>query len=253
MIARNNVIYMPSTQSTRNAIQWVCYLTIAIILHLVFSIGWLDQRTNATIDIIKNPTAISIVWSGATSAPTVTIPPKRSDPPSIIHRKTFKESANKIQNNIPLPLDASSLKNSTRPITEESVIDNLEAEGTSTASIDSETVSNTVEDSVNDSDASAQQNQKSEGSQQAVSVSGSHPKYPRSAIRRQQEGRVVVALTINEFGKTEDVKVLYSSGYYLLDQSVIRFAKQGQFHPATRNNAPVSSKQEFSFIFTLNE
>ena len=86
---------------------------------------------------------------------------------------------------------------------------------------------------------------------QATPLSSQKPKYPKPAITRNQQGKVTVQLLIDSSGKAQTVKLIKSSGYALLDKSVIRFVRQEKFVSATRNGIPVDSLQAFSFQFVL--
>ena len=57
------------------------------------------------------------------------------------------------------------------------------------------------------------------------------PLYPDQARRLEWEGDVTVSFTINLRGKAEDVVVEQSSGYPLLDQTVVDTVKKGWRFP----------------------
>lgn len=86
----------------------------------------------------------------------------------------------------------------------------------------------------------------------AQPLSNNRPKYPRRAIMRNQQGRVKVNLSVDRQGYVDDIELIDSSGYALLDQSVFRFAKQERFKPATHNGQPIASTQSYIFRFVLN-
>ncbi|WP_372882599.1 TonB family protein [Psychromonas sp.] len=88
--------------------------------------------------------------------------------------------------------------------------------------------------------------------QQAIVVSGRKPVYPQRAILRNQQGRVVVKLTVTSQGKPENPSILNSSGYNILDQAVLAFINRELFMPALQGQERVTSEQLFAFRFELN-
>ncbi|HEY5715402.1 MAG TPA: TonB family protein [Psychromonas sp.] len=88
--------------------------------------------------------------------------------------------------------------------------------------------------------------------QQAIVVSGHKPVYPQRAILRNQQGRVVVKLTVTSQGKPKNPNILTSSGYSILDQAVLAFVRQELFMPALQGQERVTSEQLFAFRFELN-
>ena len=85
----------------------------------------------------------------------------------------------------------------------------------------------------------------------AQPMSANNPKYPRRAIIRNQQGRVKVNFLVDKYGYVENIELVESSGYALLDESVLRFAEQEQFLPATQDGNPIASTQSFLFRFVL--
>ena len=88
--------------------------------------------------------------------------------------------------------------------------------------------------------------------QQAIVVSGHKPVYPQRAILRNQQGRVVVKITVTNKGEPENPSILSSSGYSILDDAVLAFIKQELFMPALQGQTTVTSEQLFSFRFELS-
>lgn len=86
----------------------------------------------------------------------------------------------------------------------------------------------------------------------AKPISTRKPKYPRRAIVRNQQGSVSVELVISEEGLVERAKLLKSSGYELLDRSVMRFVDKERFFAALEEGHPIASTQLFTFRFVLN-
>jgi periplasmic protein TonB len=59
-----------------------------------------------------------------------------------------------------------------------------------------------------------------------------HKEYPRRAMMRRQEGTVLVRFTVHRDGRIDDVRIVESSGYPLLDEAVRTMLRQAQ--PAPR-------------------
>lgn len=87
--------------------------------------------------------------------------------------------------------------------------------------------------------------------QEALVVSGNIPTYPKRAILRNQQGRVVVKLTVNISGTAKNTKIITSSGHAILDTAVLDFIARERFMPAHRGTEKVSSQQIFTFRFEL--
>lgn len=86
---------------------------------------------------------------------------------------------------------------------------------------------------------------------EATPQSSHKPEYPRMAVLKNQQGKVVVKLEIDENGQTHNIQILKSSGFALLDNAVITFAQMERFIPAISNNSPVKTTQQYSFLFKL--
>lgn len=88
--------------------------------------------------------------------------------------------------------------------------------------------------------------------QEAIVVSGRKPVYPQRAILRNQQGRVVVRLTVTKKGLPKNPKIQTSSGFSILDNAVLVFINQELFMPALQGEDKVISEQLFAFRFELN-
>lgn len=55
------------------------------------------------------------------------------------------------------------------------------------------------------------------------------PKYPRSALRRNQQGYVLVELSVNTKGRVTKTNILKSSGIKSIDNAVLKAARQSIF------------------------
>lgn len=56
--------------------------------------------------------------------------------------------------------------------------------------------------------------------------------YPSGSLKRGEEGRAVVSLTINRRGRVRRCRVTSSSGYRALDRRTCRVARRLRFEPA---------------------
>ena len=76
------------------------------------------------------------------------------------------------------------------------------------------------------------------------------PDYPREARQEGLEGCVEMNLLVNERGNVEQAKVTQSSGYQILDDAAIEFAKKLKFNPAT--SSARTTKLSRCRIFSFN-
>jgi protein TonB len=79
------------------------------------------------------------------------------------------------------------------------------------------------------------------------------PTYPSKARRSKQEGTVIVGIYISAVGKIDQVEVLESSGFPLLDEAALDAAKRSRFRPAYFGNQPIKSKVEAPYSFMLTD
>lgn len=86
---------------------------------------------------------------------------------------------------------------------------------------------------------------------EATPQSSNKPEYPRMAILKNQQGKVVIKLDVDQEGQSHNIKIVKSSGFALLDNAVIAFAQMERFIPASKNNSPVKTTQQYSFLFKL--
>ncbi|WP_028864564.1 energy transducer TonB [Psychromonas aquimarina] len=99
--------------------------------------------------------------------------------------------------------------------------------------------------------AAAPSSQKQGVLQEAIVVSGNKPTYPNRAVLRNQQGRVVVKLTVTMSGKAKNPKIITSSGYPILDNAVLEFISKELFMPAHKGEEKITTEQLFSFRFEL--
>lgn len=78
------------------------------------------------------------------------------------------------------------------------------------------------------------------------------PSYPREALRRRDEGFVVVEFTVNALGRTEDIKVVESEPRGTFDREALRAVSRWEFEPALRDGRPVSQRLRHTIEFKLD-
>jgi protein TonB len=79
------------------------------------------------------------------------------------------------------------------------------------------------------------------------------PVYPREAVLRGLEGRVVLFLRVSAEGRVTDVKVQESSGHPLLDGAALEFGRTLQFVPAREDQQAVSATALYPVRYQLTE
>jgi len=77
------------------------------------------------------------------------------------------------------------------------------------------------------------------------------PEYPRSALRRRQEGTVLLRVLISETGRREDIKIHSPSRYSLLNNAAVKAVKKWKFKPNLVNGRPVKSWIEIPIEFKI--
>ncbi|HUO83569.1 MAG TPA: TonB family protein [Thermoanaerobaculia bacterium] len=77
------------------------------------------------------------------------------------------------------------------------------------------------------------------------------PEYPAVARRLRSQGRVVIAVQIDQHGKVVDARVERSSGFALLDGAAETAARATRFNPATKRGVPVSIWKSMEYVFRL--
>jgi protein TonB len=79
------------------------------------------------------------------------------------------------------------------------------------------------------------------------------PVYPISARRRNEEGTVVLDVTVGADGRASDVALVTSSGYPDLDRAAQRAAAKARFKPGEREGRPVTATARLTLIFRLRD
>lgn len=78
------------------------------------------------------------------------------------------------------------------------------------------------------------------------------PIYPGRAISRDQEGRVVLRVLVDEQGRPAEVAIERSSGFRLLDEAALKIVRSHwHFVPAQRAGAAVSAWALVPIVFQL--
>ncbi len=70
-------------------------------------------------------------------------------------------------------------------------------------------------------------------------VRAQKPTYPQQALVQGIEGQVIVWLQVSAEGDVLDAKVQQSSGYRILDNHTLRFARTLEFVPARRGTTAI--------------
>jgi protein TonB len=76
--------------------------------------------------------------------------------------------------------------------------------------------------------------------------------YPDSSKRNNEAGRALVKVCVSSAGKLENAEVSTTSGFPLLDDAAIRYAKAMRFKPATSEGKPVEQCLNLPVKFELH-
>ena len=79
------------------------------------------------------------------------------------------------------------------------------------------------------------------------------PRYPLLARRRQWQGTVTLAASVDEGGRVTQVEIAESSGHASLDDAAIEAVSLWRFTPATRNGLAVSAELRVPIRFELDD
>lgn len=77
------------------------------------------------------------------------------------------------------------------------------------------------------------------------------PVYPKTALRRRQQGEVWLQALVSPEGKTEQVEVVRSSGVSSLDDSALRAVSSWVFEAAKMDGRPIRAWIEVPVVFEL--
>jgi protein TonB len=88
--------------------------------------------------------------------------------------------------------------------------------------------------------------------EEAETVDAPPPAYPRPAVRKQQEGRVVLLADVRADGTVEKVRVESTSGFPLLDDAAIDALERWRFKSRVANGkaTPFVARVPFQFSIT---
>jgi protein TonB len=84
-------------------------------------------------------------------------------------------------------------------------------------------------------------------------LSNPPPTYPVAAQRERQQGLVILDVIVSADGRSEDVRILSGSGYYLLDEAARKAVRHYRFRPTTLNGVKVRSHVRVPIRFRLDE
>jgi protein TonB len=79
------------------------------------------------------------------------------------------------------------------------------------------------------------------------------PTYPMSARQKEQEGRVLLRVTIGDGGAVKDVKIKKTSGFAVLDDAALNAVKKWTFAPATIGGVKVEDTIDLPIVFSLKK
>jgi periplasmic protein TonB len=79
------------------------------------------------------------------------------------------------------------------------------------------------------------------------------PEYPRIAKRRGYEGTVVLEVLVNSGGKVDELRILESSGYGILDRSALKSVRDWVFEPGSVGDRKVAMWVRVPVRFELKQ
>ncbi|MFT7144914.1 MAG: protein TonB [Alphaproteobacteria bacterium] len=83
----------------------------------------------------------------------------------------------------------------------------------------------------------------------ASHINNPAPHYPEKARLKKQQGTVLLSVVVQPNGKVEDVLVVKSSGYILLDKAALKTVVGWEFIPAQHNGRDVESMIQIPITF----
>ena len=78
------------------------------------------------------------------------------------------------------------------------------------------------------------------------------PRYPLSAVRRHQEGIVLLRVRVSTQGEPLQIEVLQSSGVRALDEAAVQAVRNWEFTPARIGTQAVESEIQVPIQFKLD-
>jgi protein TonB len=79
------------------------------------------------------------------------------------------------------------------------------------------------------------------------------PVYPAIALRRREQGNVLLSVNVSAHGRPLDVDVVQTSGHPTLDHAALDAVRQWDFVPATQAGQPVRAVAEVPVRFRLGD
>jgi protein TonB len=79
------------------------------------------------------------------------------------------------------------------------------------------------------------------------------PPYPSASRALDEEGSVVLTVSIDAAGRVTGVSLLHSSGFSRLDSAALDFARRRwRFEPALQDGRPMASTRTITVRFSLD-
>ncbi len=79
------------------------------------------------------------------------------------------------------------------------------------------------------------------------------PPYPSEAIRKEQEGLVMLSVWVSRSGEVQSVEISQSSGVAVLDQSALKAVRKWKFKPARSGALAIESRVNIPVRFRLED
>ena len=79
------------------------------------------------------------------------------------------------------------------------------------------------------------------------------PQYPQAAVRKKQEGLVLLTVTVSGTGQAQKVEIKKSSQYPLLDEAALKAIRRWKFDPAHLGLIHVDSQIDIPIRFVLED
>lgn len=77
--------------------------------------------------------------------------------------------------------------------------------------------------------------------------------YPKAARENNYSGKTEVVLLVSKTGAVDDVQLIKSSGFGVLDSASIEFSKDLVFNPATAHGEPISCRVKWSIAYAFSD
>lgn len=77
--------------------------------------------------------------------------------------------------------------------------------------------------------------------------------YPKAAQENSYSGKTEIVLLVSKTGKVDDIQIVKSSGYKVLDSAAVNYSKNLLFNPALVHGQPVSTRVKWTVNFKFSE